>query len=356
MSVSIQVVVSGVVSAEGWSARREWTWEAFAESVALKDLRLKCGEDDDGKTIRLALGDFAQYCAANRDDSPLYIFDSGFSDRKGANALLRGFSVPKFAAKHDLFEMVGEKRRPPYRWVLLGPERSGTCAHVDPLGTSAWNTVVSGRKRWVLFEPGTSKSVVKGSKLYDSREMDDEAVNYFVDILPRIRAAHPHARRIEFVQNPGETVFVPGGWWHAVINLDASIGATQNFASRANFDAVWHQTRAPLRARNTRFENSPKVGFKSRRFSRFLGLNVCARSRKCGLVALRNTLDRLRQTTSLDQSSQKRTEFSTKFLWGQARVARRWRASSSRSSAPTQTQTAANSAARKRRVGLFLDA
>lgn len=106
--------------------------------------------------------------------------------------------MPAFCGRDDLFELVGEKTRPPYRWLLVGPKRSGTCAHIDPLGTSAWNAVLSGRKRWVLFEPGTSKHVAKGTKLFDPKQEDDEPINYFVDILPRIRKAYPDARRIEF--------------------------------------------------------------------------------------------------------------------------------------------------------------
>mmetsp|Transcript_613 Transcript_613/g.1814 ORF Transcript_613/g.1814 Transcript_613/m.1814 type:complete len:403 (+) Transcript_613:203-1411(+) len=242
------VIVRGVPDREAWGARA-WTCGGLAEDGELGAARLKCGEDDDGHTVRVSLRDFASYCAhdADGDDSPLYVFDGAFAERAAAKGLAGGYGVPAFCGRDDLFELVGEELRPPYRWLLLGPKRSGTCVHVDPLGTSAWNTVIKGRKRWVLFEPGTSKRVASGKPLVKPGE-DDEAINYFADILPRVRTAHPTARRYECIQEPGETIFVPGGWWHAVLNLDDTVGVTQNFASRENFDAVWDKTRVGRKA------------------------------------------------------------------------------------------------------------
>ena len=48
---------------------------------------------------------------------------------------------------------------------------------------------------------------------------------------------------MEFIQYPGETILVPSGWWHAVINIDDTIAYTQNFTNRENFVPVWRHMR-----------------------------------------------------------------------------------------------------------------
>jgi histone arginine demethylase JMJD6 len=205
---------------------------------------MKCGEDDDGYSVRIRLKYYLDYMRNQRDDSPLYVFEGAFDDDKDGSNILKDYTVPHFF-NDDLFKYIKEKRRPPYRWFLIGPERSGTTVHLDPLGTSAWNSLISGRKRWVLFRPEVAKRLVKG-KHHMGKHDDDEASNYFAFMLPKIREEARAAGHevYEYIQQPGETMFIPGGWWHAVINLDDTIAVTQNFCSYTNFPMVWRETRS----------------------------------------------------------------------------------------------------------------
>lgn len=130
----------------------------------------------------------------------------------------------------------------------MGPERSGTTVHIDPLYTSAWNTSLQGHKLWVLFPETIPKFVVKG-KAFRGKNYEDESINYFTEILPKMIEAEGKERlgMITFIQGPGETVFIPGGWWHAVLNLDDTMAVTQNMMTHTNFDKVWRSLRSERR-------------------------------------------------------------------------------------------------------------
>ncbi|KNE64328.1 hypothetical protein AMAG_09354 [Allomyces macrogynus ATCC 38327] len=259
------VVLTGVT--KDWSANANWQPEVFYNKY--KKYKFKVGEDDDGNTVYLRYKHFARYCnsVGLEDDSPLYIFDSSFADRKvGKNGdlprpmrpILDDYEVPKYFSD-DLFDMISYSRRPPHRWIVIGPDRSGTGIHLDPLGTSAWNTLVVGYKRWCLFPPHISKQVVsprKNSVYYDPRDMrygikrvahtvhDYEAATWFNEVYPNLAPYRDQLEMVEIVQKPGETVYVPGGWHHVVINLSLTVAITQNYCSVANFDQVYLQARA----------------------------------------------------------------------------------------------------------------
>jgi len=239
----IPCVISGL--ADDWPARHKWSFEQLMRNHP--KLKLKCGEDDDEMPLKLSVKTFLQYQAtqARKDDSPLYCFDSSFD--KDTSPLLLDYHVP-FIFDEDLFQLVSNHRRPPHRWFLLGPERSGTCVHTDPLGTSAWNTLIRGRKLWAFFPPSVPRHVVKG-KTFVKPGGDDEAIDWFAHLLPKIRASL--GGLVDgfalFIQQPGETVFVPADWHHAVLNLDDTVAVTHNFVDTANFARSWKETRVERR-------------------------------------------------------------------------------------------------------------
>ena len=253
-------IVTGAT--EAWRARTEWScFETLSRRFGTK--KFKVGDSEGGygdNRVEMRLRHFLPYCDAQKsptegDDSPLYVFEDEFGDC--APALLADYEVPHMF-REDLFEvpLLSAKRRPPHRWFLLGPARSGSGVHIDPLGTSAWNALVKGRKRWVLFSPAVPKAVAKGTAHYKLRKDNDEPIAWFLNAVPRIREsadsgfgdrsarAREGMRMLEFVQEAGEVVYIPGGWWHAVLNLSSTVAVTHNFVSTTNFERVWRRVRA----------------------------------------------------------------------------------------------------------------
>jgi len=261
---NVPAIIRQIPVCEKWEACEKWKLDNLLKDKELCERRFACGEDDNGHSIKVQLKHFFSYMRNNRDDSPLYIFDANFDHDPVAAKLLRHYSVPTYF-EPDLFHLVEDRRRPPYRWFLIGPERSGATIHIDPLGTSAWNTLLSGKKRWICFPPTVPRSIVKGREVMGPRE-DDEPVNYFTSIFPKIKqkavkmqvTQHDIAPIdkeavekwkkftccYEFTQMTGDTVFIPSGWWHAVLNLTDTVAVTQNFCSFANFEKVWLKARS----------------------------------------------------------------------------------------------------------------
>jgi len=273
-------LIQGIPEVEGWLAHERWTADKLCQRFA--NVPFKVGKDDDGSPIKLRLDQFAEYMKGQADDSPLYVFDSKFGgSRESRQQLLQEYKVPSYFPD-DYMALSGEDGRPPYRWVAIGPRRSGTVMHQDPLTTSAWNTCLQGRKRWVLIRPEIPRHVAK-AKFVMNKEDDDEAVNVFLDLLPRIRAQG--VQTIEFVQYPGETIFLPGGWWHCVLNVDDTVAVTQNYAGRNNFASIWRAARTERPCWAKRWiaameQKMPQVAIIARRLNEVDAFDMAALLRK----------------------------------------------------------------------------
>jgi hypothetical protein len=188
----------------------------------------------------------------NLEEAPLYLFDRTalqpgshlWNDYMADLRVTCPWWDPKSNEnEHDLFKVLGEGQRPDHTWLIIGPRRSGSVFHIDPNGTHAWNAAIVGRKRWIFYPPGATPPGV-----YPSEDGDEVALplslgewlfQFWDEHVERMQSAPPHERPLECTAMPGDVMFVPHGWWHAVINLDKiNVAITHNYVSGSNLGNV----------------------------------------------------------------------------------------------------------------------
>lgn len=200
----------------------------------------------------------------NKDESPLYLFDSHFeskisgasyaTDKQGpVNLATRSPSLSDvneeldYTAPEtfgiDLFDHLGSSR-PNNKWLILGPARSGSTFHKDPNGTSAWNAVLRGSKYWLMFPSTTASGKPLPPPPGVFLSPDGSEVTSPLSIAEYMISFHAAARKTPGCQEgicyQGEVLHVPSGWYHLVMNLDESLAITQNFVPEAHLTKVLH--------------------------------------------------------------------------------------------------------------------
>lgn len=102
---------------------------------------------------------YVEYMKTSHDESPLYLFDRAFVEKMGLTVSASSSPTADYWSPacfgSDLFGLLGDQR-PDHRWLIVGPERSGSTFHKDPNATSAWNAVLKGSKYWIMFPSSAS--------------------------------------------------------------------------------------------------------------------------------------------------------------------------------------------------------
>jgi histone arginine demethylase JMJD6 len=58
--------------------------------------KFKIGESDSGRKLKVTLRQYVEYLLYNRDDSPLYLFESSLEDHPQAKHMMQDYTPPKF--------------------------------------------------------------------------------------------------------------------------------------------------------------------------------------------------------------------------------------------------------------------
>ncbi|GIL98133.1 hypothetical protein Vretimale_3593, partial [Volvox reticuliferus] len=217
------VILTDVMSS--WPAMAKWSRGYFAEVFGSREVIVG--------NMPMPFTTYLSYCSSNRDEMPLYLFDKHFV--AVAPSLESDYVVPPQFGE-DLFGLLEEEGRPDYRWLILGPSRSGSSFHVDPNATSAWNALLWGAKKWVMYPPGSVPPGVHPSPDGADVATPLSLTEWFVNFYAATREGK--TRPIEFVARPGDLLFVPRGWWHCALNLEESCALTQNFVSEVGLPAT----------------------------------------------------------------------------------------------------------------------
>jgi hypothetical protein len=106
-----------------WPAYTKWTMDYLLQQFSSADATFQI------ESVEWSFSTYMEYMSSNRDESPLYLFDKEFATKPTANGILLqdDYSIPQTFTE-DLFTLLG-KARPDHRWLIVGPERSGSTFH-----------------------------------------------------------------------------------------------------------------------------------------------------------------------------------------------------------------------------------
>ena len=147
---------------------------------------------------------------------------------EGGNKLeLRNdYSMPAILGR-DLFDSCEILTN--YQWLLISGANTGSPLHVDPKFSNSWNTLLQGRKLWAILPPDTERKRFDCDPECSENGFEVSPISWFLYVLPQLRGRIFYGQEImEVLQGQGDTLYIPTHAPHAVLNLELSLGVTEN--------------------------------------------------------------------------------------------------------------------------------
>ena len=200
--------------ARDWPALRRWSPQDLRERFGHLDVEIQSERSADPNyevnkldhQRRTRLADFVDRVLAGGETNDYYLTaNNEMLSRPGFAPLLDDIgTLPDFCDPSQLV------RRASF-W--FGPAGTVTPLHHDTL--MLCHTQIVGRKRWRFISPLQTPLLYNHFEVYSPVNLDQPDLD-----------RHPlfsQATVLDVVVEPGETVFLPLGWWHQVSALDVSL-------------------------------------------------------------------------------------------------------------------------------------
>ncbi|KAK7474977.1 hypothetical protein BaRGS_00033788 [Batillaria attramentaria] len=189
------VIVTFPNGAADWTVPEKWSQDYLRKTFGLQQASSGTADNILGNygqaSEQHSFTDFTdrlmRQTSPGSSDARWYVWDRGFYKNANISSSLR---------------------LPPYFAARVGATGSGLTFHTH---YDAWNGMVFGKKRWFVYPDNKSPP---GGMKFTNRE-------WYEIIYPKLTREH---RPLECVQEEGEIIYVPEGYYHAVMNIGDSIG------------------------------------------------------------------------------------------------------------------------------------
>jgi len=111
-----------------------------------------------------------------------------------------------------------------------------TPLHADVYSSYSWSTNVVGRKLWNLFPPDVALYLKRSPENRRSEHIFDVRA---VDVSRFPQWPQAEEKMIVVEQHPGETIFIPSGWYHQVENITDCISLNHNWCNSVNLPSMY---------------------------------------------------------------------------------------------------------------------
>lgn len=221
-NVAYPCVIRGFAS--HWSAVRDWTVEYLTEKAGSAEVNLEVS----GRR------DFEYRVSELRRVKLSDLTSSSFSASRTGKSVYSRFSSLPFALEKDVELGSRFGLTPDWRGKMLSvaPEEASVGTHLHFDSEPNIHVVISGAKRWQLWDPCYTSKLYKWPSwnVFRHHRSRVDVRNPDPILFPEFLAVREHRLTVDL--HAGDAIFVPPFWWHHVESMGSSISVNQFFLPR----------------------------------------------------------------------------------------------------------------------------